>query len=87
MENNSAHYFTEGSDIFNVIRLKNHLGHSHLLVVTSPAVEDIEIGSVLIVPYADGYKDPIQVKLLLDEKGKPKVMNSKFAVVTEYIYH
>jgi len=71
---------------FKVERLKNGRGESHLVVITSPAIEDICIGSCIIVPYAEGFKDPIKVLLQVDEKGFPKRANNKFAIVLEYIY-
>lgn len=71
---------------FELKRMTNGRGHSHLLVVTEPAIEDIEIGTVVIIPYADGFKDPCKVKLQVDENGIPKRANKKFGIVTEYIY-
>ncbi len=71
---------------FQVKRLKNGRGDSHLIVVTDPAIEDIKIGTVVIVPYAEGFKDPSSVLLQIDEKGLPKRANEKFAIVSEYIY-
>ena len=71
---------------FTVKRMTNGRGHSHLLVITEEAIPDMEIGTVVIIPYADGFKDPIKIKLLLDENGTPKRANSKFGIVTEYIY-
>lgn len=41
---------------FQVKRLKNGNGHSHLLVVMEDAIEDIHIGRVAIIPYAEGFK-------------------------------
>jgi len=71
---------------FETTRCTNGRGNSHLLVITEPAIEDIHIGTVVIVPYAEGFKDPIKVRLQVDEKGLPKRANEKFAIVTEYIY-
>jgi hypothetical protein len=71
---------------FEIKRLTNGRGNSHLVVITEQAVEDIHIGTVVIVPYADGFKDPIRVLLQTDEKGLPKRANEKFAIVSEYIY-
>ena len=71
---------------FKVQRLTNGRGNSHLVVITEPAIEDVEIGSVLIVPYADGFKDPVGVMLQIDADGKPKIANDKFAIVNEYLY-
>lgn len=71
---------------FEVTRCTNGRGNSHLLVITEPAIEDIHIGTVVIVPYADGFKDPIKVRLQTDEKGLLKRANEKFAIVSEYIY-
>lgn len=71
---------------FKVERLKNGMGYSHLLVIVEDAIEDIYIGGVVIVPYAEGFKDPIKVLLQIDEKGLPKRVNEKFAIVLKYIY-
>jgi len=71
---------------FEVKRMTNGRGESHLLVVTKPAIEDVAIGSVVIVPYADGFKDPKAVILQVDDKGNPKRANDMFAIVNEYLY-
>lgn len=71
---------------FLIQRFNNRAGDSHLVVITEPAIEDIHIGTVVIVPYADGFKDPVKALLLIDENGLPKRMNDKFAIVAEYIY-
>jgi hypothetical protein len=71
---------------FEVKRLTNGRGESHLVVITEPAIEDIAIGTVVIVPYADGFKDPKAVILQVDDKGSPKRANDKFAIVNEYVY-
>ncbi len=34
---------------FEVKRLKNGIGDSHLLVITEPSIEDVNIGSVVIL--------------------------------------
>lgn len=71
---------------FEVKRLTNGRGHSHLVVITEPAIEDVEIGTVVIIPYADGFKDPCKVLLQTDDKGMPKRANGKFGIVNEYVY-
>jgi hypothetical protein len=71
---------------FEVQRLTNGRGESHLVVITEPAIEDVVIGSVVIVPYADGFKDPKAVILQVDDNGKPKTANDIFAIVNEYVY-
>lgn len=71
---------------FKVQRMSNGMGHSHLLVITEEAVEDMEIGTVVIIPYAEGFKDPVKVRLQVNEKGLPKRANGKFGIVNEYIY-
>ena len=71
---------------FDVIRQTNGRGNSHLLVITDLAVEDVYIGTVVIVPYADGFIDPIKVLLQVDENGLPKRANGKFAIVSKYIH-
>jgi hypothetical protein len=70
---------------FKLERLTNGMGHSHLVVITEPAIEDIHIGSVVIVPYAEGFKDPVKVVLQVDEKGNP-IRNRKFGIPTKFIY-
>ncbi len=71
---------------FDVQRMSNGRGNSHLVIVTEQAIPDIHIGTIAIVPYAEGFKDPIKVRLQIDEKGLPKRANNRFAIVTEYIY-
>lgn len=71
---------------FEVRRLTNGYGHSHLVVITDEAVPDMHIGTVVIIPYAEGFKDPIKVELQIDEKGSIKTFRSKFGIVTNYIY-
>ena len=71
---------------FEVRRMKNGRGHSHLAVITEPAITDVSIGTVVIVPYAEGFIDPIRVRLQCDENGIPKRANEKFSIVSEYIY-
>jgi hypothetical protein len=71
---------------FSVQRMTNGRGHSHLLVITEQAIEDVEIGGVVIIPYADGFKDPCKVLLQTDDKGVPLRANGKFAIVLEYLY-
>lgn len=71
---------------FSVQRMTNGRGHSHLLVITEKAIEDVEIGSVVIVPYADGFKDPCKVLLQTDNNGTPITANGKFAIVLNYLY-
>ena len=72
---------------FEVKRLTNHSGNSHLIVITHPAIEKIEIGTVVIIHYADGFIDPKKVILAVDNKGMPLRVNEKFAMVTKYIYN
>lgn len=71
---------------FEVKKLTNGHGHKHLVVITEEAVPDMEIGTVVIVPYAEGFREPRSVRLLVDEHGMPRRANSKFGIVTEYIY-
>jgi hypothetical protein len=40
-------------DKIEVSRHRNNRGNSHLLVVTEPALPDLVIGTVAIIPYAD----------------------------------
>ena len=71
---------------FKVKRLKNGRGHSHLVVITEPAIEDIHIGTVVIIPYAEGFRDPEKVLLQVDEKGNPIRANEKFGIVSKFIH-
>lgn len=71
---------------FEVQKFTNGRGDKHLVVITKPAIADISIGYVVIVPYAEGFKDPIKVLLQCDKNGLPKRANKKFAIVSEYIY-
>ena len=71
---------------FDVIRQTNGRGNSHLLVITDFAVEDVYIGTVVIIPYANGFVDPIKVVLQVDENGIPKRANEVFGIVLKYIY-
>jgi hypothetical protein len=71
---------------FKVQRLKNGRGHSHLVVITEPAIEDVNIGTVVIIPYAEGFIDPEKVVLQVDEKGKPIIANGKFGIVSRFIH-
>lgn len=71
---------------FKVEILTNGQGNKHLVVITEPAIEDIRIGTVIIVPYADGFKYPKKVLLQVDKKGNPITANNEFAIVTQYIY-
>lgn len=72
--------------VFEVQRLTNGNGHSHLVVITDEAIPDHHIGSVVIVPYGEGFIDPCKVLLQTDDKGKPLRANEKFAIVLKYIY-
>lgn len=71
---------------FEVRRMTNGRGDSHLVVITEPAIEDIHIGTLVIIPYAEGFKDPYKVILQTDDNGIPKRANEKFGIVNEYIY-
>ena len=71
---------------FKIKKLTNGMGHKHLVVITEPAIEDVSIGTVVIVPYAEGFKDPVKVVLQMDKNGQPIRANEKFAIVSEYIY-
>lgn len=70
---------------YKVKRLKNGRGHSHLVVITEPAIEDVKIGTAVIIPYAEGFCDPQKVLLLVDENGSPILANGEFGIVTEFI--
>ena len=71
---------------FEIQRLKNHSGHSHLVIITDPAIEDVHIGTVVIVPFAEGFRDPIKAVVQVDVDGIPKTANGKFAIVAQYIW-
>lgn len=71
---------------FEVKRLINGRGHSHLVVITEEALEDVHIGTVVIIPHAEGFKDPVRVVLQVDQQGLPKRVNKRFAIVLKYIY-
>lgn len=71
---------------FETKRLTNNRGDSHLVVITEPAIEDIHIGTVVIVPYAEGFKDPCKVLLQTDDNGTPLRANGKFGIVSKFIY-
>lgn len=71
---------------FNVIRAKNGRGVSNLLIVFDEAIPDIYIGSALMVPIADGYKDPVAVTVVVDNDGIPMRSNLNTCMVTVYIY-
>lgn len=72
--------------IFQIKELKNHRGNKHLAVIIQEAIPDIEIGTVLIVPYAEGFRIPEKVSLYVNENGTPLTANTKFAVVEKYIH-
>lgn len=73
--------------IFPVKRISNNSGISNLTIIIDEAIPDVYIGSILLVPFVLGYKDPISVKVMADEAGKPIATNLKTCIVTEYIYH
>lgn len=76
----------ETTGVFPVIRLTNGAGHSNLMIVTEEAIPDVFIGSVLLVPVAQGYKDPTQVRVIIDDGGRPVATNLRTCIVAEYIY-
>jgi hypothetical protein len=69
---------------FEIFRAKDGRGVSNLLLVIDEAIPDIYIGSALLVPIADGFKDPIKVDVIMDEKGAPMRTNLNTCVVTKY---
>ncbi len=74
------------SKIFEIKELTNGMGLKHLTVIIESALVDVHIGTVLIVPYAEGFRIPEKVSLYVDEKGEPITANTKFAVVEKYIH-
>lgn len=73
--------------IFPVQRLANGAGHSNLTLITEDAIPDASIGSLLLVPFVDGYKDAQQVEVVTDDKGEPIATNLRTCVVVRYIYN
>jgi len=71
---------------FKVERISNGRGHSNLLAIIEEAIPDVSMGSAIIVPYANGYKDPIKAVLKVDANGLPLRCDNKFAIVTDFIY-
>lgn len=76
----------ENKKRYDVIRAKNGRGVSNLLIVTDSAIPDVYIGSALMVPIADGYKDPLAVTILISEYGMPLRTNLDTCIVLEYHY-
>lgn len=72
---------------YNVIRAKNGRGVSNLLIITDESIPDVHIGSALMVPIADGYKDPLAVTIIIGEDGVPLSTNLDTCVVLEYHYN
>jgi len=73
--------------IYPVIHASKCMGNiKHLVIVTQEAIPDVFIGSVLIVPFAEGFQTPTSVKVAVDDNGKPLAANNKFAVVLEYYF-
>lgn len=72
--------------IFDVKRMSNGRGHSNLLAIITEAIPDLSIGDALQVPFLNGYKDPLRVRVLIDDKGTPVRTNLNSCIVTEYIY-
>ncbi len=71
---------------FEVKKFTNGMGHKHLVVITQENIEDQEIGTVIIIPYAEGFKQPTSVVLQTDENGLPMLANEKFGIILQYIY-
>lgn len=71
---------------FDVKRMTNGRGRSNLLAIISEGLDGVCIGDAVLVPYIDGYKDPIKVVLYVDEREKPLRANNKFAIACEFIW-
>lgn len=71
---------------FKVIRAKNGLGVSNLLLIFDEPIPDIHIGSALLVPMPEGLKDPVAVTVLVGEDGVPMRTNINTCIVTVYIH-
>ena len=71
---------------FKIFRSTNGRGHNNLLAIVEECVPDIYIGTVIIVPYAQGFIDPVSVILKVDEQNVPIKFNDHFADVVQYVY-
>lgn len=71
---------------FKVIRASNGRGISNLLLVFEEAIPDVYIGTALLVPVPDGYKDPVAVTVVVDDSGVPMRSNIDTCIVTVYIF-
>jgi len=71
---------------FEIIRATNGRGVSNLLLVFDEAVPDIYIGTALLVPMPEGFKDPKAVTVLIDGDGVPIRSNINTCIVTVYIF-
>lgn len=86
VKENTAHRIIKQDDgwkVFPVIRMTNGRGDSNLLAIINEAVPDIFIGDSILVPYVNGYIDPISVSLRVDKNGIP-IRKHGFAIVEEY---
>lgn len=71
---------------FSLKRMSNGAGHSNLLAIIKKGIEDIEIGDAIIVPYPQGYVDPIKAILQVDDNEYPIRIDGRFAKVVSFIY-
>lgn len=71
---------------FEVIRASNGRGISNLLLVFDEAIPDVYIGTALLVPMPNGYKDPVAATVVVDTDGVPMRSNLDTCIVTVYIF-
>ena len=71
---------------FKVFRSTNSRGHNNLLAIVEQGVPDVYIGTAIIIPYAQGFIDPVAVILKVNEQNVPIRLNNHFADVVKYVY-
>lgn len=71
---------------YKLERLSNGRGHSNLLAIIEEAVPDGQMGTAIVVPYVNGYKDPVKAILQVDDKGMPLRSSTGLAIVSDFIY-
>lgn len=71
---------------FEIKRMSNGHGISNLLLVYDEAIPDVYIGTALLVPMPNGFKDPTAVTVVVDNDGVPMRSNLDTCIVTVYIF-
>lgn len=71
---------------FEVVRASNRRGTSNLLLIFDEAIPDIYIGTALLVPMPNGFKDPVAATVVVGDDGVPMRSNLDTCIVTLYIY-